>query len=195
MKTTRIKAPAILNRAAFDLTVDTIARATTRLRKLEAARDARVQEAQKTNADEIADVEQQIELAASMCEKYAEAHRDELLPSKAKSAETALARFGFRLGNRTVALLNRKCSWDAAVKLLKAFKIGDAVRVAEEVDKEFILRNAPAPEVTGTALTTLYHAGGEIPLEALGLKINQSETFFIEPKVEGADTVKAGGAS
>jgi len=34
-------------------------------------------------------------------------------------------------------------------------------------------------------------AFGESQLAALGMKMTQSETFFIEPKLEGADAVKA----
>lgn len=194
--TKRIKAPALLNRAAFDLTVDTIARATTKLRKLEAARDDAIQKTQAAHAGAIAELEEQIALAAGLCEKYAEDHRDELLPGKAKSAETPLARYGFRLGNRTVALLNRKCSWEAAVKILKGLKFLDCVRTVEEVNKETILARTDA---TGQLITSaeLPHQQKpvQMPLATVGLKINQAETFYIEPKVDGADSVKAGGAS
>ncbi len=189
MKSTRIKAPAILNRAAFELAVDTIAKATTRLRLLEAARDAEVQKAQARHAEEIAELQQQIDLAASMAEKFADEHRAELIPGKAKSNETPLARYGFRLGNRTVALLNRKtCSWEAAIKLLKTFGLATCVRVVEEVNKDAILAKC----VDGV-ITSIEDDGKKTVvarLDTIGLKINQAETFFIEPKVEGADQVK-----
>jgi len=191
--TTRIKAPAILNRAAFDLTVDTIASATTRLRKLEAIRDAKIQKIQQEHATEITEIQDQIKLAASMAEKYAEAHRDELLPGKLKSAETPLARFGFRLGNRTVALLKKGCSWDAAVIILKSLKFVECVRTVEEVNKETIL--ARTDEHGQFACTADPKETSRMPLSTIGLKINQAETFFIDPKVDGAETVKAGGAS
>lgn len=188
MKTARIKAPTIANRAAFDLVVDGIAKATTSLRALEARRDAQIQKIQEAHAPDIAELEQEIDLAASMAEKYADEHRAELIPGKVKSAETPLARFGYRLGNRTVALLNRKCSWEAALKLLKAFGYHTCVRQAEEVNKEQVLATTDELGFIGIESDI-----GRINITALaniGLKINQSESFFIEPKVEGAEQVK-----
>ncbi len=191
-KNKRIKAPALTTRIEFDIHVGSIATMTTELRAMEAERDADIQLAQQTNAIEIGELQEIINAKASLCEKYADEHRAELLPGKIKSAETPLARFGFRLGNRTVALLKKGCSWDAAVIILKSLKLAGTVRTVEEVNKETILARTNDDGQLATSDEEL--AKGEkaarMPLSTIGLKINQSESFFIEPKVEGAETVK-----
>lgn len=195
-KNNRIKAPAIADRLAFESTIDEIAALTVDLRACQAARDARVIIAQATHADEIAQIEEKIKAKAALCEKFAEEHRDELLAGKAKSAETPLARYGFRLGNRTVALLNRKITWDEIIGVLKARRYLGLIRTVEEVDKEAVLR---ATDEFGTLRAHRNVEGHNVPtstaLVSLGLKIKQTETFYIEPKVDGAETVKPATAA
>lgn len=186
MKSKRIKAQP-LTREEFDLLLERIAINTTELRRTEAERDRAIQQIQTNFAGDIARIEGFIKADAALCEKYAEAHRAELLPGKAKSAETGLVRFGFRTGNRTVALLNKACSWEAAVKLLRVFKLRDCIRVILEVNKEKILELTNDEGVIGEGKAAMH-------VSVLGLKIKQAETFFIKPKVDGAETVK-GGAS
>jgi phage host-nuclease inhibitor protein Gam len=191
-KTTRIKAPVILTREEFEILVERVAIHTTRLRQAEANRDEEIQRVQAGWGREISKLGDYIKADVTLCEKYAEEHRAELLPGKAKSNETALARYGFRLGNRTVALLNRKCSWEAAVKLLKAFGYLCCLRTVEEVNKEAVLANTDDQGFIG--LPASDEKKGRTNVSALGnigLKINQSETFYIEPKIDGAVQVKA----
>ena len=168
---TRIKATGLSNRIDFETTIDRISYIQTELRELEAERDARVQAAQTTHAELIA----------------------ELLPSKPKSSETPLSLYGFRLGNRSVILLKKGCSWDAAVIILKSLKFIDCVRTVEEVNKETILARTDEHGLLATSATELAKGenGARMPLSTIGLKIKQDETFYIEPKVEGGDTVKA----
>lgn len=187
--TTRIKAPAIGNRSGFELTVDTIAAATTRLRTLEAERDAVVQIAQNTNATDIAELKQEIDLAAAMCEKYAEAHRPELLPGKAKSAETPLARYGFRTGMPALKTL-AKWTWDKVKDRLHEIGASDCIRTKEEIDKETLLKLVD--EGRNLAVLNSRNKVEIHEISTLGFKVVQAETFFIEPKVDGAEQVKTG---
>ena len=190
---TRIKATGLSNRIDFETTIDRISYIQTELRELEAERDARVQAAQTTHAELIAELQAEIKAKAILAEKYAEENRAELLPSKAKSSETPLSRYGFRLGNRSVILLKKGCSWDAAVIILKSLKFIDCVRTVEEVNKETILARTDEHGLLATSATELAKGenGARMPLSTIGLKIKQDETFYIEPKVEGGDTVKA----
>lgn len=192
-KNTRIKAPVLATRAEFEAHVDQIARLTTELRALEVARDHAVEQILEETAAPISDLQEQIKAKVALCEKYAEANRAELLPGKAKSAETPLARFGFRLGNRTVALLNRKITWTEILGVLKARNYRSLIRITEEVNKEAVLAGT---DEHGTLRAVRDVEGHKVPtstaLVSLGLKINQVESFYIEPKVAGAETVKAG---
>jgi phage host-nuclease inhibitor protein Gam len=191
-KTTRAKSSGLANRIDFELAVDRVSHIQTELRTLEAERDAAVQIAQAKHAGRIKELEDEMKGKIALCEKFADEHRDELLAGKAKSAETPLSRYGFRLGNRSIVLLNKGCSWDSAVKIFKAFKLPEFVRTVEEVNKEALLQAVNADgmitKIEGTEEKII------TPLATTGLKVKQVETFFVEPKVEGGETVK-GGAS
>jgi phage host-nuclease inhibitor protein Gam len=188
-KSPRVKSTGLTNRLDFETTIDRIAYAQLELRQLQAERDAAVHAAQATHADLIAELETEIKAKAALCEKFADEHRADLLPGKAKSNETPLSRYGFRLGNRTVKTLS-KWTWTKVLDALKEMGVKSCIRTVEEVDKEEILKGGN--ELTGD----LTYRDGEgdtvlINLADLGVKIVQAESFFIEPKVDGAEPVKA----
>jgi phage host-nuclease inhibitor protein Gam len=164
-KSTRIKAPAISNRAAFDAAVDTLARTEVSLREAEARRDARLQAVRDLFEPEVVSLQEQRDGLALAVEKFAEDHRDELFPGKLKSAETPLAAFGFRLGQPTLKLLNRTWTWDRVLEELVARGLSRFVRVKREPDKEGLKLHCDAEQ-----------------LAAVGCRIDQAEAFFVEPK-------------
>lgn len=162
----RIKAPTLKSRSEFEAIVNTLASATVDLRKLEARRDEKLQAVREDHDPAIGVLKEEIDAMALTLEKYASANRDELMPGKIKSNETALATYGFRFGNPTLKLLNRQWTWDKVVEALKN-KIGlpQFIRVTEEPDKEGLRSNLSDEELAG-----------------VGCRITQSETFFVEPK-------------
>lgn len=164
MKSTRIKAPAISSRAAFITTIDELARIETEIRQLTAARDGRLQAVRDEHEPAIEALTSQRDSLALSAEKFAQINRDELLPAKAKSAETPLATFGFRLGQPTLKLLNRSWSWDSVLLALRDNGLARLIRKKEEPDKEGIKQLS------------------ETQLAAVGCRIDQTETFFVEPK-------------
>jgi phage host-nuclease inhibitor protein Gam len=173
---TRIKPATFTLREEFERAIDEIAKLETAKRALAAARDAAVQAVQEEHGPDIQNAADQIEGLTLLCEKYALTHRDELLSGDRKSAETPLAVFGFRLGNVTLKLLNRKWTWEQVVEALKsAPTLRRYVRVKEEVDKDGIKAN---PDLDDARLA------------GLGLRLEQTETFFIEPKAEGSGKVE-----
>lgn len=181
-KPKRIKAPVLLTRDEFEIIIDRIATCTTALRKQEADRDDDIQRVQAAYAREIGRLTDYIAADAALCEKYAEAHRDELLPGKAKSAETPLARYGFRTGMPQLKLKS-KVTWEKVVEVLQDEKRILWLRTKVEAAKDAILAACQArPETAEIA-------------DRIGIRVVQDETFYIEPKVDGADQVKAGGAS
>ena len=174
---TRIKSTTFTDRAEFERAVGEIAKLETRKRLLSATRDKAVQAVQERHGPDIQDVEDQIEGLTLLCEKYAVENRTDLLPGAVKRAETPLAIFGFRLGNPTLKLLNRKWTWEAVIDVLKSVpSLKHFVRTRDEVDKDGLKR---CPDMTDAQLATL------------GLRIEQSDTFYIEPKAEGAEKVEA----
>jgi phage host-nuclease inhibitor protein Gam len=172
---TRIKSIAYKTREEFTAAVNQAAQLQTEIRIIEADRDKHLQTVQSVFSESLKTKAAELKALVALAEKYAETHRDELLPSKAKSAQTELAVFGFRLGNPTLSLLNKKWSWETVVEKLKAFGKTTFVRTVEEADKDAI---------KAATLTDDERA-------AFGVKITQSETFFIEPKVAGGETIKA----
>jgi phage host-nuclease inhibitor protein Gam len=162
----RLKAPSISTRAQFDGCVDDLARTLVVLRKLEARRDEKLQAIRAEWEPSVREAGARVEALTLLVEKYAEEHREELLPGKVKSGETSLAVFGFRLGNPTLKLLNKQCSWEGVVLACKALKLFDFIRKFEEPDKDKIKTANLEPET----------------LKALGVKIAQSEAFYVEPK-------------
>lgn len=172
----RIKAPSLKSRADFAATVDHIAELQTERRRLEAIRDARIQQVQDEFGPAIAANQEATDQLITLAEKYAETHRDEILPGKLKSSETALARYGFRLGNPTLVLLNKKWSWQAVIDACKSAGLAKRfVRTKEEADKDAIkAANLKDEQLAG-----------------IGLRVKQEEPFYIEPKVEGGEAIKA----
>lgn len=179
MSTKRIKAESFANRISFEIAVDRCSFLEAEVRRLEAEQALAVLKAQKTNADELATAAIELKSTVALCEKYAEDHRAELLPdeNKSKSVQTAHSVYGFRTGMPVLKLFSKN-TWEKVTDRLRALGKMKFVRVSYETNKQALL----------TAQTSE-------DLAALGVKVVQAEDFYIEPKTDGAETVKAGGAS
>lgn len=166
MKTTkRIKASSLKSRAEFDAAVDQLARTTVELRSLEAKRDAALQTVRDLHDGPLAERASLIDGLALSVEKFAEEHRDELFTGKVKSAETALAHFGFRLGQPTLKTLGKAWSWERVLETLDELKLSRFIRTKRECDKEAMKAHLDTAQ-----------------LATVGCRIDQAETFFVEPK-------------
>jgi phage host-nuclease inhibitor protein Gam len=165
----RIKAEGFATRAEFDAAVDLIARREVERRKLEAERDKRIQDVQARHNPEIDSIGEEIDALMAKADAYAKEHRDELLPPGKQGAETPLALFGFRWGNKALALLSSRWSWEKVIASLRASGLAGLVRTKEEVDKDL-------------AKSEL----SESVLAQHGMRIKQSETFWVEPKTDTA---------
>ncbi len=172
-KSSRLKAPSLSSRSEFVRCVDDLARTTVALRKLEARRDEQIQKIRAEWEPSVREAAARCESSTLLVEKYAEEHREEVLPGKLKSGETALAVFGFRLGNPTLKLLKRGCSWEGVVAALKLLGLSQFIRVIEEPDKDGI-KNANLPKEQ---------------LDQLGVRIDQNESFYVEPKEQPTEKV------
>lgn len=167
MATTRVKAVAFATREEFEAACDEIARMEVERRGLEATRDKEMNAVMEQHNPEIQQIKQDIEMLAGKADAYAKEHRDDLLPAKRQSGETKLALFGFRWGNKTLALLSNRWTWDSVCGSLKAAGMAAFVRTKEEVDKDAVKDQL-----------------AESVLAQHGMRIKQSETFWVEPKAD-----------
>lgn len=161
----RIKATSFTSHAEFESALDQIAAAQVNLRTLEAYRDRDLQAVRDRHAPAIDAVAEFLKRQIVLAEKYAETHRDEVLPGKLKSAETALAVFGFRKGNPTLKPLNKRWTWDSVLEAVKARFKGRFIRTKEELDKDAIKAQLDDEQ-----------------LAAIGCRIDQADDFFVEAK-------------
>ncbi|MDD2763452.1 MAG: host-nuclease inhibitor Gam family protein [Opitutaceae bacterium] len=181
---TRLTLPQFKSRDEFTAAVDAAARITVDLRKLEAVRDARIQAVQAEYSDPVEAMQALLTVLVAQAEKFAEEHQCELMLGKARSAETALARYGFRTGMPQLKLL-AKWTWEEVVECLDSRGLSaDFIRVKREPDKAAMI----------AALTTKGILGESTEPALVGVRLVQAETFYIEPKVDGAEQIKSTSA-
>ncbi|MGH8017022.1 MAG: host-nuclease inhibitor Gam family protein [Opitutaceae bacterium] len=168
----RIKASSFAHRAEFDKALDNIAMLQVKLRILEGKRDKAIQAIRDEHGPRIDEVAGELKRLVVLAEKYAETHRAEILPTGKKSAETALACFGFRIGNPRLVLLNRKWSWESVLQACKSAFGERFVRRTESVDKDALKTQLADDE-----------------LAQVGCRIEQTEAFFIEAKDQPREEV------
>lgn len=172
--TARIKPTAFRTYAEFTDAVDEVARKQVDLTKLKARRDSRIQNVEAEFKDDIERIEGEISELVVLAEKYAVVHRAEIFSGETKTGASASANFGFRLGNPTLKALNRRWSQEETMKELRRLGMVDFIRVKEELDKNGLKARLSDEQ-----------------LASVGLRVCQSEAFFIEPLAETAESVAA----
>jgi phage host-nuclease inhibitor protein Gam len=177
----RIKFPKLNDQAAFSVAVDGVAHIAVQINCLTAQCAKAVQEAQLRFNPYIEALEEQQNALLAQAEKFAEAHREELLPGKAKSADTPLATYGFRTGMPQLKLKS-KFTWGKVIATLIAEKRTMWLRTKVDAAKDAIIAACQArPETAAIA-------------DRIGMKVIQEEAFYIEPKVDGPSQVPAAAA-
>ncbi len=91
---------------------------------------------------------------------------------KTRSKEFQFGIIGFRTTPPKVTLLNRKYNIKTVLELVKKIYKKAYIRVKEEIDKEAILADYSAKKLDDGKLA------------GIGLKIDQDEQFYINPKYE-----------
>jgi phage host-nuclease inhibitor protein Gam len=159
-KTNRIKAVSeVRSRAEFDQLLEDIAIRQLTLERVALRRDQKILAIRADYDVDLKDMAQDQEAAVLRAEKYATAHRAELLPGKKKTT-----------GNPTLVLLNRKWSWKAVLDMLRVRRRFDLI----------ITKQEPAKDAMKASLDDAGRA-------EFGTRIKQDETFFIDPKRDPAD--------
>jgi len=190
----RIKVTPIPDADTFYQTVNAAADIQTEINVLEARRDRALQRVAAAFAAKLAPLDEAIKAKVTLAEAYADAHKKELLPKDKKSVELAQAIFGWRTGMPAVRFTSKQIEEATVVEALKANHLGTYVRTVEEVAKDKIL--ADAKRIEERNITVLNSDRGTyVILAEVGLKITQSETFYIEPKVATGETLKPAEAA
>lgn len=168
-KTHRLKPEAdIASRAEFDQCLDNIANGQIERDALVLERDNELLQIREEFDPKINALNERMNALLLRAERYALANRESLF-GKLKSAASALTTYGFRLGNPTLKLLNRKWNWDRVIEALR--NCGDVQYIVHKVtvDKEKIKTELD-----------------EAMLAQRGLWVDQTEAFFVEPKRDAA---------
>lgn len=190
----RIKAPTLGSHGEFLALVNELAQLEIEQRTLAAQRDARLAAIEAEFDAQLAPITEKIKGRVALAAAYAREHRTELLAKDAKSARTTLATYGWRTGNRTVALLGHYTT-ETVIARLKQTGLGRFIRTREEIARDAIL----AMSRNGKTVTLHAAAPGRRPrhiaLARAGLRITQAETFYVEPHAATAETLKLTAAA
>lgn len=175
MKKTRIKinVPAISTRADAELAISDIALTVANKIRTTAKMDTEVVAVREKYQASLGMIEASIEAKTEALREWAEAHPEEFAKGR-KSIEFVQGTIGFRAGTPALALLNKKWTWAKVVESMGAF-LPHFLRSKPEVDKEALLAQRDEPLIQKT-----------LPL--VGLKVTQTETFFVEPKLTEVET-------
>jgi phage host-nuclease inhibitor protein Gam len=142
--------------------------ADAKIQGINAKMDAEITKIRDKNAADLARLQKQKDDSFAVLETYAIENREELF-SKKKSMDTAHGTIGFRTG--TPKLKTQKgFTWAAVLALLKTTNKA-YVRTTEEVAKDKLLTDRETKKAQEL-------------MQKVGIRVDQDETFFVEPKKE-----------
>jgi phage host-nuclease inhibitor protein Gam len=168
MKTkTKSKSAAHLSRAEIENLIADVATAMNDHRRLAAEMDERLNVIREEYSEPLKECQAVINDRVPLIQSWAETHREEF--GKRKSLEFGLGTIGWRTGTHKLKTL-AKWTWDRVLEKIKSLPaMKDYVRVKEEVNRETIIADRE-------------HLGPEM-LAAIGVRVVQEESFFVEPKL------------
>ena len=143
------------------------AKADAKVQKIKAAMDLEMTKIREKYQEEILDLE--VIKTDAMERLYVFAQNKPELFTKKKSIEMTHGVLGFRTGTPALKTL-KGFTWASVTEMLKEF-LPDYVRKVEEADKAKLLLDRENEEVTAK-------------FGKCGIKVEQTETFFLEPKKE-----------
>jgi phage host-nuclease inhibitor protein Gam len=169
-KNNRIKhiAPVIKTRVEAEETLGEIRRLTIERNFLNADREAQIKAIDDRFAPELSELNQELESATEHLRIWSEANPSEY--GKLKSLELPHGTMGWRTGTPSLKTLTG-WTWDRVLEKLKELKaLAHYIRTKEEVDKQAIIGDRDGI--------------GQEMLRTIGVKVVQSESFFVEPKLD-----------
>jgi len=168
-KTHRLKPDAdIASRTEFDAVLDAIANGQLERDALVLERDNELAQIRAEFDPKINALNERMNALVLRAERYALANRESLF-GKLKSAAGALCTFGFRMGNPTLKLLNKKWNWSTVLEALRAPGLDHLIITTEKPDKDAMKAHLTDEQ-----------------LASVGCRVAQEEVFFVEPKRDAA---------
>lgn len=143
------------------------ATADAKIQKITAEMDGKIIKIRESYDTQLTDLKTAKDGAFEKLQHFAQANPDQF--TKKKSLEMTQGVIGFRTTPESVGKV-KGFTWDAVTNMLKEF-LPDYVRTKEEPNKESILKDKEQ----------IQHLFPKV-----GIKIEQSETFYVEPKKETA---------
>lgn len=172
------KTPAIETLEDLNSTIDDIAKIEVEIRRREADRDAAIHLIREDHDGQIEILKKTMKGLVAIAETYSLARRESIF-GKLKSAASRLAKFGFREGNQTLCLLNKKWTWAQVALAIKDSGKIEFLRTIEEIDKD---------KLKTSKLT-------DAELAALGVRLDSKERFYVEPKTDDAERITSEAVS
>lgn len=148
------------------------ANASARLNVINAEMEEQFTKIREANQQEVNSLNQQITGTFDIVSRYCTENKDKLF-GKNKSFESAFGTVGFRTDPPSLKTLT-KVKWDDVLANLKRMKLSKFVRTKEEVKKDELL----AARTTDVAKK----------FPEIGVRVAQTEQFFITLKKEEAET-------
>jgi phage host-nuclease inhibitor protein Gam len=169
MKKTRIRSSKqeVITREQAEMYVTKLAIETNCQRSLTAKQDAEILAIREKYESDLWVSEESIKIYSDKVQLWAEQNPDEF--AKKKSVDFSAGKVGFRTGTPKLKAISG-LTLAGALNILKSLSWGRAfVRVKEELDKESILAQFSQGNLSKKELLEI------------GCKVEQEETFFIEP--------------
>lgn len=164
----------VLSREALEATVADVVANKLEYAGTLALMELEISQVQKRHQASLLAIAEKIQSQEAGIYVYCQGHRTELFPGKAKSLDLLLATIGFRTDPPSVEKISKKDTWESIAKRLQSVDWGAAYirEPSPEVDKQALLKDR----------LTLTPA----QLQVAGVRFDQDEQFFIEPKSEVA---------
>jgi phage host-nuclease inhibitor protein Gam len=173
MSKSRIKAApsAIKSRDEMEKVVSEIALLTLSARGTLDQFNAELTQLKAGCAETLKPIEEELGLKMALARDWAQANPAEF--GEARSITMSAGTVGFRKGNPTAKLLNKKWSWEKSLAALQSLKLTRYIRTTFEVNKNAIIEDRD----TEAAKT----------FDAFGVKIVQDDGFYIDTELKTAD--------
>jgi len=174
MKTNRIKAApsTITSRAEMENVVGQIAALVSRKQVLEAELNAQITSLRAKYDPELQETGKVIKEKTALARDWAEANPGEF--GTLRSIAFRHGTVGWRKGNPALLLLNKKWTWEKVLAAIQSLGFRRFIRTTPEVNKQAILDEREKLS--------------EQDLQAMGIRIDQSDGFYIEPALERTET-------
>ena len=154
------------NRDEFECSIDEIARIQLQMRHLESERDVAEQKIKEAYNPQISSFAESIEALQEKVASYALRFRERLF-GKTKSANSPLAEYGFKTGNKSLVNVSGRSDESVAEQLYNDKRF-DCVKVVYKLNSTSIKNALKSPTD---------------PLHEM-FAIQQSERFFVQAKTE-----------